>query len=140
MGNGEVERYKQMSEEMGLADSVTFTGYITGQKKRDIWRKASIYCMCSYNEGFPMVVLEAWAHKVAVVTTPVGGLPDVIEEGKNCLTFPFGDDEALAKQMERLIENDTLRNDIAEYAKRNTLPEFSLERINSYADNIYTSI
>lgn len=140
MGNGDVERYKQMSEEMGLTDSVTFTGYITGQKKRDIWRKASIYCMCSYNEGFPMVVLEAWAHKVAVVTTPVGGLPDVIEEGKNCLTFPFGDDEALAEQMERLIKNDTLRNDIAEYAKRNTLPEFSLEKINSDADNIYTSI
>lgn len=140
MGNGEVERYKQMSEEMGLADSVTFTGYITGQKKRDIWRKASIYCMCSYNEGFPMVVLEAWANKVAVVTTPVGGLPDVIEEGKNCLTFPFGDDEALAEQMERLIENDTLRNDIAEYAKRNTLPEFSLDSINNLIDNIYDNI
>lgn len=140
MGNGDVERYKQMSEEMGLADSVTFTGYITGQKKRDIWRKASIYCMCSYNEGFPMVVLEAWAHKVAVVTTPVGGLPDVIEEGKNCVTFPFGDDEALAEQMERLIENDTLRNDIAEYAKRNTLPEFSLDSINILIDNIYDNI
>ena len=140
MGNGDVERYKQMSEEMGLADSVTFTGYITGQKKRDIWRKASIYCMCSYNEGFPMVVLEAWAHKVAVVTTPVGGLPDVIEEGKNCLTFPFGDDEALAKKMERLIENDTLRNDIAEYAKKNTLHKFSLENVNNLIDNIYDNI
>lgn len=87
-----------------------------------------------------MVVLEAWAHKVAVVTTPVGGLPDVIEEGRNCLTFPFGDDEALAKQMERLIETDTLRNEIAEYAQRNTLPEFSLESVNSDADNIYTNI
>lgn len=140
MGNGEVERYRQMSEEMGLADSVTFTGYITGQKKSNIWRKASIYCMCSYNEGFPMVVLEAWAHKVAVVTTPVGGLPDVIEEGRNCLTFPFGDDETLARQMERLIENDTLRNEIAEYAQRNTLPEFSLESVNNLIDNIYDNI
>lgn len=140
MGNGDVERYKQMSEEMGLADSVTFTGYITGQKKRDIWRKASIYCMCSYNEGFPMVVLEAWANKVAVVTTPVGGLPDVIEEGKNCLTFPFGDDEALAKQMEILIEIDTLRNGITEYAKRKTMSEFSLDSINILIDNIYDNI
>ena len=38
-----------------------------------------------------MVVLEAWMHGMALVTTPVGGLPDVLEEGRNALTFPFGD-------------------------------------------------
>lgn len=140
MGNGDVERYKQMSEEMGLADSVTFTGYITGQKKRDIWRKASIYCMCSYNEGFPMVVLEAWAHKVAVVTTPVGGLPDVIEEGRNCLTFPFGDDEALAKQIERLITDEILRKDISEFCYVFVDKNFSLKHINDELSLIYNRV
>jgi Glycosyltransferase len=43
------------------ADDCSLTGYITGKQKDDVWNKASIYCMCSRHEGFPMVVLEAWA-------------------------------------------------------------------------------
>ena len=89
MGNGEVERFQAIAQTMGLNDSVAFTGYITGKQKEDVWNKASIYCMCSRHEGFPMVVLEAWAKGVAVVTTPVGGLPDVIEEGEELPHFPI---------------------------------------------------
>lgn len=43
MGNGEVERFQTMAHGMGLDDSVTFTGYITGKQKEDVWNKASIY-------------------------------------------------------------------------------------------------
>lgn len=55
IGNGEVERFQAMAQTMGLDDSVTFTGYITGKQKEDVWNKASIYCMCSRHEDFPMV-------------------------------------------------------------------------------------
>lgn len=47
MGNGEVERFQAMAHNMDLDDSVTFTGYITGKQKEDVWNKAIIYCMCS---------------------------------------------------------------------------------------------
>ena len=57
MGNGDVEGYRQMAHNMGLDESVTFTGYITGKQKEDIWNKASIYCLCSRDEGFP-----CWRH------------------------------------------------------------------------------
>lgn len=140
MGNGEVERFKRMAHEMGLDDSVTFTGYITGKRKESVWRKASIYCMCSYNEGFPMVVLEAWAHGLAVVSTPVGGLPDVIEEGRNCLTFPFGDADALANKLSGLIEDEKLRWEMAEYGKDFVKRSFSLESVNREIEGIYNSI
>lgn len=137
MGDGDVPRYQRLAKELGVNDSITFTGYITGTKKENIWRKASIYVMCSRHEGFPMVVLEAWAHGVAVVTTPVGGLPDVMEEEKNCLSIPFDDDISLARQLSRLISNEKLRGRIAEYAKDNTLEPFSIERINADIEAIY---
>lgn len=140
MGNGDVERYRRMCREMGLADCVTFTGYVTGGRKADIWRRASIYCMCSRHEGFPMVVLEAWARGVAVVTTPVGGLPDVIEEGRNCLTFPFGDAKALAAQLRRIIDDEHPRRSMAEYSKAFVEKTFSPQKINEDIESLYEGL
>ncbi len=140
LGNGEVERFRKMSEDMGLRDSVTFTGYITGNKREDYYRKASIYCMCSYEEGFPMVVLEAWAYGISVVTTPVGGLPDVLEEGRNALVFNFGDWHGLADRLSKLIENKQMRDDIANYSRQFVVSRFSSEKINEDIEQIYSSL
>ena len=140
MGNGEVERFQAMAHNMGLDDSVTFTGYITGKQKDDIWNKASIYCMCSRHEGFPMVVLEAWARGIAVVTTPVGGLPDVIEEGRNCLTFPFDDADALTMQLRKLMESSKLRRDMAEYSKSFGERVFAPVMVNESIEKLYEEI
>ena len=140
MGNGEVERFQTMAHGMGLDDCVTFTGYITGKKKEDVWNRASIYCMCSRHEGFPMVVLEAWARGVAVVTTPVGGLPDVIEEGRNCLTFQFDDVDALACQLKRLIESSEFRKNMAEYSKVFGERVFAPERVNESVEDLYETV
>lgn len=140
MGNGDVEGYSRLCHEMGLDDSVTFTGYVTGKQKEDIWNKASIYCLCSRHEGFPMVVLEAWARGIAVVTTPVGGLPDVIEEDKNCLTFPFGDADGLARQLKRLMDSPELRRSVAEYAKVFGEKMFAPERISENIEELYERI
>ena len=52
-----------------------------------------------------MGVLDAWGYSIPCVVTPVGGLPDVIKEGKNCLTFPFDDVDALTMQLRKLMES-----------------------------------
>lgn len=137
MGNGDVPRFQAMADEMGLDESVDFPGYIVGEKKEQLMRAGSIYCMCSYEEGFPMVVLESWAHNTAVVTTPVGGLPDVIEDGKNCLVFPFGDSNALAKCLEQLITNEDLRWQLGHNGCLMATEKFSLMAINKDLDIIY---
>lgn len=130
LGNGEVERFEKMAAEMGLQDSVTFTGYVIGKERDDYFRKASIYCMCSYEEGFPMVVLEAWTYGICVVTTPVGGLPDVLKDGKNALTFDFGDWEGLADRLSRLIEDEEERQAMVTYSRQMVYERFSLNSIN----------
>lgn len=138
LGNGEVERFRKMAECLGLSKSVHFTGYIEGKEKEAYFRHASIYCMCSYEEGFPMVVLEAWAYGINVVSTPVGGLPDVIEEGKNLLTFDFGDWQGLAKQLKVLIDDEALRIRMADYSRSFVINKFSMKKINTELDNIYS--
>lgn len=138
LGNGEVERFKKMADDMGLTDSVNFTGYVTGKEREEYYRKASIYCMCSYEEGFPMVVLEAWAYGISVVTTPVGGLPDVLEEGKNALSFDFGDWQGLSHQLERLIECDDIRKELVNYSREFVTSCFSTVAINEQIKHIYS--
>ena len=130
LGNGEVERFRLMADEMVLQDTVTFTGYVVGKERDDYFRKASIYCMCSYEEGFPMVVLEAWTYGICVVTTPVGGLPDVLKDGKNALTFDFGDWEGLADRLSRLIEDEEERQAMVTYSRQMVYERFSLNSIN----------
>lgn len=140
LGRGEIDYYKQMAESLGIIDKVSFTGYIEGSEKEYYFRKASIYTMCSYMEGFPMTVLEAWAYSIAVVTTPVGGLPDAIEEDINCLSFPMGDSKALAKQLDKLISNDEKRMYIAQNGHEYANTHFSVEAINEKLDSIYASM
>lgn len=137
LGNGEVERFKQTAEEMGLQDTVTFTGYVTGKEREDYFRKASIYAMCSYEEGFPMVVLEAWAYGICVATTPVGGLPDVLEDGRNAEVFDFGDWEGLADRLSRLIEHEENRKSMSAYSRQLVLELFSLKKVNNDLSKIY---
>lgn len=140
MGNGEVERYKRLAADMGLAGSVRFAGYLTGGERERQWREASVYCMCSYEEGFPMVALEAWMYGAALVTTPVGGLPDVIEDGRNCLVFPFGDSDALADRLQQLIGKEPLRQRLTSYSRPFAASLFSISKINDDVERIYSRL
>ena len=140
LGNGEVERFQKMATEMGLAETVEFLGYITGTKKQMFFESASVFCLCSYQEGFPMVVLEAWEYGIPVVTTPVGGLPDVIEEGKNVLTFGFGDWQGLAAQLCRLMTDEALRREMADYAYECVEEKFASSVLNDKWKQVYEDI
>ena len=140
MGSGYIDDCKNLSRELRIDDSVDFTGYITGTEKERIFHDASILCMCSYMEGFPMAVLEAWSYSVSVITTPVGGLPDVIDEEVNCLTFPYGDSDVLSKQLDKMISNETLRENIAREGRSQAVKYFSLDAVNKKIDSIYSKL
>lgn len=140
MGNGDIDRFVNMAHEKGLQDCVEFTGYVRGQKKVYYFTHAAIYVLCSYNEGFPMVVLEAWAYGIPIVSTPVGGLPDVIVENKNCCTFDFGDSDGLADRLERLINDEDLRKEMSQYERNFVVRTFSLNSINRDFETLYSEI
>ncbi len=120
-GNGEIEKAKNMAVDLGISTKVHFTGWVGGLEKDKLFADAAIFCLPSYTEGFPMAVLDAWAYGVPVITTPVGGMPDVAVDGENMLLFNPGDVVTLSKQLERMISDSELRNKIGlasmEFAK-----------------------
>ncbi|UKK54780.1 glycosyltransferase family 4 protein [Prevotella sp. E2-28] len=140
LGSGDRPYFEAMSNDLGCSDSVSFKGYVVGEEKELYFHDASILCLCSYMEGFPMAVLEAWSHGIAVVTTPVGGLPDVIEDGSNCVVFPTGDYMKLAEQLDSLISKESLRMRVGEEGYRCAQSKFSSEAISEKIDFIYSNL
>lgn len=84
MGKGkELENLKEHSRKFDIENNVKFKGFLTGNKKIEVYKKSHLFVFPSYREGFPTVVLEAMAAGLPVITTPVGGLKDEIKDGKN---------------------------------------------------------
>ena len=139
-GNGEVEKGRAISKELGIANQVEFLGWVSGEQKAKAFRESMIFCLPSYAEGFPMAVLDAWAYGLPVITTPVGGIPDVARDGKNMLLFNPGDIDALAQQMEKMIVNEELRKSIADESILFAHTMFNLNTINKQLGNIYEEL
>lgn len=140
MGDGEVDKAQKIAKGLDIINNVTFTGYIKGIEKELFFKEGGIYCMCSYKEGLPMVVLEAWAYGVPVITTPVGGLPEVLLDKKNALIFNFGDHNDLAEKLRYLINNYELRKNMSIFSKNFVQENFSLNIISMKLDLIYQSL
>lgn len=90
-----------------LGNRVTLHGYVKGQKKAAIFHRADVLILPSYHEGFPLVILEALASGCAIISTPVGATPEVLNES-NALWVPIGSSEAIRDAIIRLAEDETL--------------------------------
>lgn len=139
-GNGEIGKGQALADELGIGHQTLFLGWVDGADKDRSFREASIFCLPSYAEGFPMGVLDAWAYGVPVITTPVGGILDVAEDGKNMLLFKPGDTEKLAEQMEKLIMDEPLRINIAEESSKLAETIFKLDTVNATVEALYKEL
>lgn len=139
-GNGEIDKARAIAQECGVERQVEFLGWVSGTKKEEVFQRASVYCLASDGEGFPMGVLDAWAYGIPCVVTPVGGLPDIVKNGENALVFPVGDADALASQLDRLLADEHLRKKIAEASQRLACTTFNVNTINKQLGDIYEKV
>lgn len=129
-GNGEIERGKRIAKELNIADRVRFLGWVSGDDKDKVFQEASIYCLASDGEGFPMGMLDAWAYGIPCVMTPVGGIPDIVRDGETGLIFPIGDIDRLADKLESLIVNEDLCKQIVKCSDKWVYNDFNINVIN----------
>lgn len=139
-GNGEIEEGKALAAQLGIEKQTVFLGWVRGEDKDKAFKEASVFCLPSYAEGFPMGVLDAWAYGLPVITTPVGGIPDIAVDGKNCLLFNPGDTDKLAEQMEKMISSEKLRNDVAAESSELAKGIFSVNEVTKRLGEIYANL
>ena len=139
-GNGELEQGRKLASELGIESQTVFLGWVSGEAKDKAFKEATVFCLPSYAEGFPMSVLDAWAYGLPVITTPVGGIPDVAQDGENMLLFGPGDVDALSEQMKRMITDCGLRDKISGQSKLLASTTFNINTINKELAKIYKEL
>ena len=104
-GDGELTKFNEMVKHLNLEDKVKFLGWVSGDAKLETLKSANSFVLPSYNEGFPMGVLEAMSCNIPVIASKAGGIPDAITSGKEGLLVDAGDVDALADAMIFSIES-----------------------------------
>lgn len=139
-GNGEMDQAHGLACDLGIGKQVELLGWVDGADKYRILCEARVLCHPSYEEGFPMAVLDAWAYGLPVVTTPVGGIPDVAVDNENMLLFNPGDVETLSRKLELIITGGELRTRLSATSRQLARDTFSLENITRQVAKIYDDI
>jgi glycosyltransferase involved in cell wall biosynthesis len=98
-----------------------------------------VFALSSLSEGLPLVILEAMATGAAVVSTDVGGIADVVEDGKSGFLVPPGDDEAMRGKLQELAENRGLASQAGRLARDQVQERYSSERMARQYLELYRS-
>lgn len=136
-GNGEINDGINLAKELHIENQVVFKGWVSGVEKEQLFREANVFCLPSYAEGFPMAVLDAWAYGIPVITTPVGGIPDVAKDGVNMLLFEPGDTKKLSEKLMLIISDKSLSDTISNASVLFSLNQFSLDLITKQLKFLY---
>lgn len=113
-GNGQIEEARAAVADCHAQSRIELAGWVSGDAKEAHLMRSGIYVLPSYNEGLPMSVLEAMAAGLAVITTRVGGIPELITHGVDGLLVEAGDRQALTSAVQMLLDDEPLRQRIAE--------------------------
>lgn len=111
-----------------LGDLVTYLGWIGEEEKQKYMAHCSIFVLPTYFEGQPVSLLEAMAAGMAVLTTAVGGIPQVIETGVQGLLINPRDEEALATGLTTLLADERVRRQYGEAARKKVREEHDIVR------------
>jgi phosphatidylinositol alpha-1,6-mannosyltransferase len=132
-GKGDwIDELKQMAESAGIADKVTFTGMVEEQHLPAIYRMAYVFSLASdrgkgRGEGIPLTPLEAMACRVPIIVGNHDGSQEAVFNQQNGFVIDSLDIELHAGHLAQLLENEKLRNDMADNAVKIARQYFSYE-------------
>jgi len=111
-GDGFLDVFRQRIEDYKLAGAVRYVGGVTADERDDLLANASVFAFPTYNDAFPLVVLEAMRSGVPVVASHEGAIPDMVVDGVTGYVVPRLDSSILADRLERLVCSPELRREM----------------------------
>ncbi len=136
-GNGEQKNELiSLSAELGIAKNIVFTGFIRGQKLRDIYAISDIFVMSSISEPFGLTALEAAHHGDALILTNQSGVSEIIW---SAMKYDFWDEQKLADQILSIAAHPTLRQSLQNNIK-NEYAKISWQKVAKKCLKVYNNV
>jgi glycosyltransferase involved in cell wall biosynthesis len=139
-GNGEVAKLKKRISLLKLKDRVDYLGWIDEDKKSQLLAGCDIFTLPSYGEGMPVSILEAMAYGLAVISTRVGGIPELVEDGLTGYLVAPGDLEKLYEKLKTLIVQQKLRVKMGRNGRRKVEDGYDIEKNYRAISNVYDQL
>ena len=139
-GDGEErEKLGNLARELGVENRVTFAGWISGGMDR-FYSALDINVLTSLSETFSYALTEGARFHLATISTAVGGIPYLIDQGVNGYLFQPGDWQTLGKRLAALGNDGTLRRELGERLYEKASTQFSIQRTVNTQLRIYEEI
>jgi len=130
-GDGDVEKVKELCARKGIEKNVILLGWLDRNKLLDALKNASIFLLPSYQECFPISILEAMAAGLPVISTNVGGIPEIIKNSVNGFLIEPGQTQELYKKVMQLLNNGKLCKNMGKNNIEKAEAMFSLNSVKS---------
>ena len=118
--------FEEAVKERGLEGCVLYHGPKYGEEKEHYWSMADVFVQPTYEDCFPLTILEAMQHALPVVSTDEGAVPDMVADGENGFVCRRKDAEGLAQALERLLQDEALRHRMGAEGYRRYKEKFTL--------------
>jgi L-malate glycosyltransferase len=115
---GMLGRLRAQAETMGIAGAVSFPGFLDAGAKVRYGDECDIFINTNRVDNTPVALIEAWAMGLPVVSTNVGGIPDLVRDGETGLLVDSDDDAAMAWKIKDLLQNVALARQLSESGRR----------------------
>jgi glycosyltransferase involved in cell wall biosynthesis len=141
-GEGDVnaQQFQEKVKELGLNDQVVYLGKKYGEEKEKVFSNADIFIHPTYEDCFPLVLLEAMQYCVPTVSTFEGGIRSIVDDRITGFLVPQQNAEALAEKLEILIQNPALRQQMGEAGRLKYEQEFTLNKFEERLKGILMEI
>ncbi len=138
-GDGDVDELCQLVERLNLKEFIKVMDWVNPEKRDELLVNADVFVLPSYNEALPMAILEAMSWGLPIITTSVGGIPEVVSANQNGLFVTPGNIQQLTLSMQMLIEDENLRLYLGNNARK-TIAAFDMKSYFNSLVEIYYSL
>ena len=127
-GGGDIDAYQAKAKALNIHKFVRFDGWVDQKKVAYLLAHTDVLVLASYDEGLPLVILEALANGVAVVCSPVGEIPSTLTDGLNACFVKPGDIAGLAAGLQQVLQQPLFMETLARNGRALYEQKFSLVR------------
>jgi glycosyltransferase involved in cell wall biosynthesis len=115
------------AEKRGIMPRLVFRGSLEGREKAAAYATSQMIVVPSWTEAFPLVIPEAMAAGLPVISSAVGAIPDFVKDGEDGFLVAPRNPEELADRIVRLLDDEEMRRRISEHVRERAPKEFAIE-------------